>query len=443
MFVQSGTDAPGTKDTLSDSVSFRRRLTVFFALIVLVPMITVAILLVQLNSESRAGKADARLAANLQVALASYGEGIGDARRAVNRLAEQSGAGQALRRGDPDVARAFAERARARHDLAAIVLSDASGSELARAGDGVAFATMTLRQGERVLGSLATSTTTADSYLEQVQRLTDDAAVLLRGDQAVASVGTTAAGLPREGDAEIEGQEVRVRSATISDPELTLSLIAPRESEGLTGSDPLVGILLLGFFAIALAFIIPLLRDLGSLHERVAEQAVTDELTGLSNPRRFRELLGKEVERSMRFGHPLSLLLIDIDDFKRVNDSHGHPQGDAVLQAVARVLGSEAREVDEPARYGGEEFALVLPETEARGAGELAERIRARVEGTRVPLRRGGAVSVTASVGVASTSDGVPVDANRLFAAADQALYAAKRAGKNRTERRVRAATGA
>ena len=169
-----------------------------------------------------------------------------------------------------------------------------------------------------------------------------------------------------------------------------------------------------------------------ALHELVSEQAVTDELTGLSNQRRFRELIAKEHERARRFGHDLSLIMLDIDGFKQVNDTHGHLQGDEVLRMVGRVLDEESRGVDEPARYGGEEFAVALPETGLTGAVELAERVRARIESERVASVDGGAVlRVTASVGVAS----MPASADssqRLIAAADAALYEAKRAGKNR-----------
>ena len=140
-----------------------------------------------------------------------------------------------------------------------------------------------------------------------------------------------------------------------------------------------------------------------ALHELVSEQAVTDELTGLSNNRRFRELISKEAARAQRFGHELSLLMLDLDDFKRVNDTYGHLQGDEVLRTVGAVLASESRGVDEPARYGGEEFAVALPETGLAGAVELAERIRARIESEAIPRIEGsGSLRITASVGAAS-----------------------------------------
>jgi diguanylate cyclase (GGDEF)-like protein len=169
-----------------------------------------------------------------------------------------------------------------------------------------------------------------------------------------------------------------------------------------------------------------------ALHELVSEQAVTDELTGLSNNRRFRELFSKEAARARRFGHDLSLIMLDIDDFKRVNDTYGHLQGDEVLRMVGKVLDDESRGVDEPARYGGEEFAVALPETGLEGATELAERIRARIESEAVErVGAVGTLKVTASLGTATLPDSAAT-AHDLIAAADGALYEAKRLGKNR-----------
>jgi diguanylate cyclase (GGDEF)-like protein len=171
------------------------------------------------------------------------------------------------------------------------------------------------------------------------------------------------------------------------------------------------------------------------LHETVERQAVTDELTGLFNRRRFQEAMATEVERSKRFGQPVGLVLLDLDDFKAVNDTYGHQQGDLVLREVARVLRETSREIDEPARYGGEELAVVLPGTDLEGAYNLAERVRAGIEELALPLLDGeGTLGVTASFGVA-TLPGSADDMRELVAAADEALYRAKRAGKNRTVR--------
>jgi diguanylate cyclase (GGDEF)-like protein len=171
------------------------------------------------------------------------------------------------------------------------------------------------------------------------------------------------------------------------------------------------------------------------LHETVQQQAVTDELTGLVNMRRFQERLEGEIERADRFGNPLSLVMLDIDRFKAVNDTYGHQQGDKVLIEVARVLRRVSRDVDLPARYGGEEMAVVLPQTDLIGAEQQAERIRAAIESMTIQrLDGGGLLPITASFGVASFPSEAG-DRMSLIAAADAALYRAKRGGRNRVER--------
>jgi diguanylate cyclase (GGDEF)-like protein len=125
--------------------------------------------------------------------------------------------------------------------------------------------------------------------------------------------------------------------------------------------------------------------------------------------------------------------MLDIDNFKQINDTYGHPQGDQVLQAVARVVRDESREADWAARYGGEEMALILPHTDLQGCYVIAERVRSAVSALRIPvLGANELIEVTASIGVAATAD---ADKSTLIAEADAALYRAKREGKNRTVR--------
>ena len=171
------------------------------------------------------------------------------------------------------------------------------------------------------------------------------------------------------------------------------------------------------------------------LHEEAARLAITDGLTGVWNRRYFDLRTAEELETAVRFGEPFSLVLVDLDDFKRVNDGHGHQAGDAALVELARRLTSSTREVDLIARYGGEEFALVLPRTDPEGAARLAEKVRATIAGSPFDL---GAVAVelTVSAGVAT----YPVQGNtvkELIEGADAALYRAKAAGKNRVEHAV------
>ncbi len=172
------------------------------------------------------------------------------------------------------------------------------------------------------------------------------------------------------------------------------------------------------------------------LHERVQRQAVTDELTGLYNHRRFHEAISTEVERAKRFDQDLGLVMLDIDDFKQVNDRFGHQQGDIVLREVASIVRRFSREIDAPARYGGEEFALLLPGTNLEGAYQLAERVRQGIEALGLTVSgQAEALRVTASLGVAAISAHHEIEPRELIAAADAALYEAKRSGKNTTVR--------
>jgi diguanylate cyclase (GGDEF)-like protein len=169
------------------------------------------------------------------------------------------------------------------------------------------------------------------------------------------------------------------------------------------------------------------------LYEQSQELAVTDGLTGLFNHREFQRRLGNEIERNQRYGHPFSLLLIDIDYFKQINDQHGHLAGDVVLKVLAEAIQGGIRTIDIASRYGGEEFAVILPETGLAGALVVAEQIRGHVAGLRIPAPSGQPLSRTVSIGVAT----VPEDADRreqVIDAADKALYLAKFAGRDRVK---------
>jgi diguanylate cyclase (GGDEF)-like protein len=163
------------------------------------------------------------------------------------------------------------------------------------------------------------------------------------------------------------------------------------------------------------------------LYKLAEAQAITDDLTGLFNRRHFDERLDREVQLAERSGGPVSLVLLDLDHLKRVNDRFGHPAGDAVLRYVGATLKAVVRTVDICARYGGEEFGVILPYTDQSGALLAAERIRAALSTT--PLQLVG--RVTASFGVA-TYPSVGPSAAELVVAADRAMYAAKNAGRDR-----------
>jgi len=162
------------------------------------------------------------------------------------------------------------------------------------------------------------------------------------------------------------------------------------------------------------------------------QKATTDALTGLNNRAAFDRQLGAELERSCRYGRTLTLVMLDVDKFKSVNDVHGHLAGDVILQKVARVVREVVRDADFVARYGGEEFAIIAPETDLRQAAFLAERIRKAIESASC-LHDGKKLAVTASLGIASILDtSKPTKPNVLIESADKALYEAKRTGRNR-----------
>lgn len=166
------------------------------------------------------------------------------------------------------------------------------------------------------------------------------------------------------------------------------------------------------------------------LHRIVERQALVDSLTGLANRRSVEDTLRSELARAARFGDSVCVVLADLDDFKQVNDRHGHAAGDEVLKAFAAALQGTVRESDVAGRWGGEEFALVLPGTDADGGARLAERARAAIEAREVRMPDGELLTVTASFGVAAYPESHEV--GEVLAAADSALYAAKREGKNR-----------
>ena len=167
-------------------------------------------------------------------------------------------------------------------------------------------------------------------------------------------------------------------------------------------------------------------------HERVKRLGLLDPLTGAYNRRYFEQRLAEECRRSARTGQPLSCLFLDLDHFKRINDTRGHAAGDAVLRAAAATIRGQLRDSDVLARYGGEEFVVLLVDTGTALAGEIAERIRRAVAASPVSLDRDPPVAVTLSAGVATAAGDAARDAEGLLRRADAALYRAKAAGRDR-----------
>lgn len=167
-------------------------------------------------------------------------------------------------------------------------------------------------------------------------------------------------------------------------------------------------------------------KQLEEANARLEERSLTDKLTGIANRAGFDQRLHEEIERCKRYGSSLSLLMIDVDHFKKYNDAHGHLAGDEALAAVAHTMQEICRPVDLIARYGGEEFAVILPTTDRTGALQTAERLRQAIAATPV-----GAGSITVSIGTA-TLDSTAKTPRQLIHEADKALYEAKGAGRNR-----------
>ena len=221
---------------------------------------------------------------------------------------------------------------------------------------------------------------------------------------------------------------------------LNLLLLGETAQQSLALATVLLGVLL----AMASRSITSLLNDLHAVQIQVQEQAHTDPVTQISNRRYFDSTFKTEWRRAAREGKPLSLLMIDVDHFKRYNDRHGHQAGDQCLQIIAQCIKAVARRAsDVVARHGGEEFVILLPDTHPEDAALLAERVRKSVEDQRVPHSDGAIPRiVTVSIGVSSCTPNPPHDPQALHEAeviypamllnaADRALYRAKRNGRN------------
>lgn len=169
--------------------------------------------------------------------------------------------------------------------------------------------------------------------------------------------------------------------------------------------------------------------DLQTENQRLRQLAHIDELTGLGNRRQFKENLQQALAHSIRYGQPLSLVMLDVDGFKQLNDAHGHPAGDEALRRIGELLRGSIRPMDQTSRLGGDEFAIVLPATRTEEATRVADRVREQVNSMLLP--KGHHLSISAGVSCTTTPYD-PRAVEQLVTAADQALYSAKRSGKNR-----------
>jgi diguanylate cyclase (GGDEF)-like protein len=616
-------------------VTFRRRLILFFALIVVLPMIAVALLVTQVADEWRTGKTDARLDASTETALTLFDRSLAAAAADARAAGRDEAVVRALRSRDRETAQDSASALRGELGLAALTVETPAGNTLASAGaqNALAESEVVVRDPDGALGRVRAAALRADQYAARVRNLTGREVAVVGGDRELGStVELGDAELPEgAGTADVELPDGELRVSTVApdraDPSLRVAIFGSTGGEGLISTNPEVVLAVVVFFAVALLFVVLLVRSLqgqvremlaaarrvgggdfsqrvpvegndemaglarefNTMSERLAEQmtelrgqraelersvrrigeafaagpdrpalleivaetalaaceattarvllpsprgvdvkageppaaelgealreaeeqalrdgvgadasrgdahaaaeplgalgaergrrgvlaigrigatfdpgqremlrylagqaavsvenielhdlisqgAVIDEVTGLSNRRRFDELIDDEAARASRFGKELSVVVLEVDEFRRVIDAHGRLQGDEVLREVARILQGASRGVDEVARYGREEFVVALPEAGTEGALAFAERVRAAVHDARIPLRGGsGALRVTVSLGI-STSAGSSADPGGQIAAARAALDRATAAGGDRID---------
>ena len=299
-----------------------------------------------------------------------------------------------------------------------------------------------MRSAIRRIGETFAANLDREGLLEIVARAAADgvradasrARVVVNGREEIAETGGTSAFdalLHRAGERASEGREVLVSEgdqhalAVVMDAaDVSGTVAVARRDVPFTQADVEMVGYLSGQAAVSL-------ENVGR-HEEAEREAHTDPLTGLANRRRFNDFVAAAVDAAQRDGRPLSMLALDLDHFKSVNDEHGHGVGDEVLKATARAMLDAVRGGDVAARIGGEEFAVVMPRTDVEGARILAERLRLAVQEMRLQVPGGREIRLTISIGTA-TASGKVIDAPGLLAAADEALYAAKRGGRNRT----------
>jgi diguanylate cyclase (GGDEF)-like protein len=289
----------------------------------------------------------------------------------------------------------------------------------------LATVTIALPLGEEVL-----------TLLRQATPLPEHGALLLARDGRVLAGGPVGGPVRiREGRLVLGGQEFAAQAAPLRGTGTSLVAVEPVAAIDAVSERYRRFVFLAAALTLVLAAVLatrlarPLARAVGDV-ARLTRQAHTDALTGLANRRELTARLEDELARAARNGTSVSFVIADVDDFKSINDGHGHQTGDAILREVAAVLTRSIRETDLAVRFGGEEFVLVLPGARLVHARRTADTIRTALTAIRVEGRDGEDVGLTASFGVAEYPTYASADA--LLAAADAALYQAKRAGKNR-----------
>jgi diguanylate cyclase (GGDEF)-like protein len=413
----------------------RLRVAAAFALLLAAALAGGGIILVRQIELREADNVTSRLGLALKAATTEMASEAAAAQEQATSLASQPALQQALSTGDLRTARRLAARV-----PGALVIRRASPSfqrqsALIRKVDVLAHG--------RLLGSIAVVVPLDGALLSRLREAaplaSGEGLLLVRGDRILAApLRLQHVRLPRDAHrVSLDGDSYRIAQATLvsGSTEARLVALAPnakieasvgraRRGVVLCLAATFVALLLLGRQLAALA-----LAPLRHLAQQ-ARNSTTDGLTGLANRTGFTALAAAELRRSERSDRPLALAMLDLDDFKQVNDTFGHAAGDDALRIVADVLRMAVREIDILGRYGGEEFVVLFPDTDLTGAYEAAERIRIAL-GRRDTTRDGRPLphTLTASIGIAAGRN-----INAMIDDADRALYRAKQHGKNRVE---------
>jgi diguanylate cyclase (GGDEF)-like protein len=417
----------------SDEATIGRRAAVTLSAVLAAALAGAGILLAHEIRQRQQDSLDAHLNIALQAALSEAGRAASQAQADATTLAARPALQRALASGD-------------RAALTALT-SDVPGAVAIPAGTAPPPSPPAIRRQVQVLaggsplGTISVSIPLDGALLSRLRSVAPlragEGFLLARGLRVVAAPPALAGAQlpPQATSVRLDGSEYRLSQARLVGATRLAALAPISELDGpIRHANELLALCLAATLAtlLLLARLLarPVLVPLAAL-ARQARNSVVDELTQLANRRAFVETATKELGRARRSGQSVAVAMLDVDNFKRVNDTWGHAAGDHVLQIVADVLRAELREIDLPARYGGEEFAVVLPDTTASGAEEAAERVRVALESRTIGDGRTRPQRVTASLGVAATAEGT---LEELVAAADEALYRAKAAGKNRVE---------
>lgn len=334
-----------------------------------------------------------------------------------------------------------------RSDVALEQIARSNGAEIVTGGRRLGMlppaprvvATAKVMQGSGVLATVTLGIQIGNPLLKLLERATPlpshGALIFTRNGRVIAGGPVGTASVVRDGEIFFGSNRFAARSAPLGAASTRVVAVEPGAAIDALSLPYrrrllLAAILTLAVVAgLATKLARPLLRLMGEV-SLLSRMARTDGLTGLANRRAFDDKLARETEIAGALGHDLSLILCDIDHFKQVNDRYGHQAGDQVLRAVSALLATSVRDGDSPARFGGEELAIILPRTPLVGARRLAERVRRELEGLEVELADGATIGVTASFGAASFA--TYSSAEGVLKAADEALYEAKEAGRNR-----------